>query len=483
VVDRYEVLGEIAHGGMAAVYRVRRKAQGGFDRALAMKVLLPQLAADEKFVAMFLDEARIASQVQHPNVVQVFDLGEHAGTPFLVMELLRGRSLRHAMAHAIPLSIAVAIGIGAARGLHAAHEARDPNGKPLRVVHRDVSPQNIHVGIDGRVKVVDFGIAAARGRMTETATGEVKGKLRYLAPEQITRSRAVDRRIDVWALGVTLWELFASRPLFQGADEGSTMWNVLHQEIEPLREVPAEVGALVLACLAREPADRPASAQVVAERLEAALAPARPATEAEIAQWMESNSDREVETTVEPTTVAAIEARPRRSRWKGAILGAGLAVVATAAVTVWAISIGESKADSPATRAAASAAPNTREDDAPRVVPPESTASPQVARDSERGQDSPETSDVEFEVGSDVLVLLVDGVRHDERPLRLSLGPNETAEIELVGERGEIVRRTLSAADRDTKLRVRDRARRRRTAMEDEPSAMDLRSLAKNPYP
>jgi serine/threonine-protein kinase len=475
LVDRYEVLSEIAHGGMAAVYEVRRRGAGGFDRVLAMKVLLPHLAADEKFVAMFLDEARIASQIQHANVVQVFDLGEHEETPFLVMERLRGRSLRAVMQRGVPpLRIAVAIAAAAARGLHAAHEAADSNGRPLRVVHRDVSPTNIHVGSDGHVKVVDFGIAAARGRMTETATGEVKGKLRYLAPEQITRSRAIDRRIDVWALGVTTWELFAGRPLFAAGDEGSTMWNVLNQDVPDLAsvnpELPPELCRVVAECLSREPSQRPATAREIADRLAAAVAPA---SIEEVADYCRALDDEPAVDRAPTAVTVEAPAAPARGRVAVAVAAAAL-LVASGAGAWWVASASEPEraAESEARTAAPIA-------DTPAMAVEETPRAPAIETAASRES---------FEVGSGVLVVLVDGVRRDERPLAIEFAPGQTVDVELVGERGEIVRRTLSAADRGVVLAIERprRARASRVRGEDPapaPATMDLRSLAKNPYP
>lgn len=273
-VDRYELIAEVAQGGMAIVYVARRWDTPGFDKLLALKILLPHLARERRFVDMFRDEIRIAARIQHPNVVQVFDVGEHGRLPYMVMEYLRGRSLAALIRRAatggevLPRGLVVSVLASMAEGLHGAHEARDADGSLLGVVHRDVSPQNVHVGFDGHVKVVDFGIAAARGRLTSTHSGEVKGKMGYMAPEQVHQDHPVDRRTDLWALGVVAWETFTGRRLFRADTDATTLWNVINAPIPPLSEVApdvaAPVAACVMRCLEREPGRRPDSAAEVA---------------------------------------------------------------------------------------------------------------------------------------------------------------------------------------------------------------------------
>jgi serine/threonine-protein kinase len=284
-VGRYEVLAEVAEGGMAAVYAARLSSIGGFGKILALKILLPHLKKDREFVNMFLDEARIASAIHHANVVQVFDVGEHDDVPYIVMEYLRGqslyRTLRKARASEVALSgVLPAILARTAEGLHAAHETRDENGESLGVVHRDVSPQNVHVGYDGQVKVVDFGIASAKRRLTNTRSGQLKGKFRYLSPEQVRRDLHVDRRADVWALGVMAWESFAGRKLFVGDDDATTLWSVMNEPIPDLRtivpDVPAEIAAIVAKSLERDRSKRPSTCAEVAGAFERAR-PAQPA--------------------------------------------------------------------------------------------------------------------------------------------------------------------------------------------------------------
>jgi serine/threonine-protein kinase len=277
-IDRYEICGEIDSGGMAVVYAVKRLgAVGGWSKLLAMKVILPNLARQERFSKMFMDEARILALIQHPGVVQVHDVGEtEAGLLYMVMELLRGRSLSRLIREATKtdgtLDRGILLGIlaDAAGGLDAAHETRLPEGAPARIVHRDVSPQNIHVGFDGTVKVVDFGIAAAEGRLTETRTGELKGKLAYIAPEQVLR-RTTDRRADVWSLAVVTWEILAGRRLFAGENEIETLRNVDALQVPaigPLVEgLPARAADAIMRCLSRTPGERLATAALLGAAL------------------------------------------------------------------------------------------------------------------------------------------------------------------------------------------------------------------------
>ncbi len=278
-IDRHVVVGEIARGGMAAVFAVRRQGVGGFEKLLALKMILPHLAGERHFVEMFLDEARLASQIDHPNVCRVLDVGTHRTAPYLLMELVHGRSLAAIEARAAGVSLdetaRIAFWLGvlaqAAEGLHAAHEARGADGESLGIVHRDVSPQNVLVGLDGRVRVVDFGIAAGRGRLVGTRTGEIKGKLAYMAPEQIQRDQAIGRATDVWGLGVVAWELLAGRPLFKDAEEARVLWSVMSARVPNLaREapgLPAEAARIVMQCLERDATQRPTDAREVARAL------------------------------------------------------------------------------------------------------------------------------------------------------------------------------------------------------------------------
>jgi serine/threonine-protein kinase len=210
----YRLVAELGEGGMARLFLGMRDLPDGTTREAAIKVIRPEHLQDPSFVEMFLDEGRIASFVRHPQVVAIETVGEIDGTYFMAMEFLHAVTLATFLKELYRLErrprpeVAVAILARVADGLHAAHETRDEEGKLLDVVHRDVSPSNILLGCSGTVKLIDFGIAKAQGRLHETAFGRTKGKLRYMSPEQMRR-KSVDRRADIWALGVVLWETYA----------------------------------------------------------------------------------------------------------------------------------------------------------------------------------------------------------------------------------------------------------------------------------
>src|ERR1700722_14969633 len=226
VGGRYALYAEIASGGMATVHLGRLMGTGGFSRTVAIKRLLPQLARDPDFVAMFMDEARVAARIRHPNVVPTLDVLAADGQLLLVMEYVHGESLGRllrtlrAERKRVPPAIASAILCGALHGLTAAPEAKSSGeGEPLGIVHRDVSPQNVLVGVDGVARVLDFGIAKAAGRTQTTREGNVKGKFAYMAPEQMN-GEAVGRATDVYAAAVCLWETLTGERLFDADTEG-----------------------------------------------------------------------------------------------------------------------------------------------------------------------------------------------------------------------------------------------------------------------
>jgi len=285
-LGRYELHREVARGGMATVYLGRQTAAVGFARTVAIKRLHPQYARDPQFVAMFLDEARLAARIQHPNVVSTLDVVATSGELFLVMEYVHGLSLaRLAKEGRAPPEIAVAIVSGMLHGLHAAHEATNERGEPMGIVHRDVSPHNVLVGKDGVARVIDFGIAKAETRYGSTATGEIKGKLAYMAPEQLL-SEPVSRRTDVFAAGVVLWETLMHERLFLGSSEGATVRKVIEAKVPPLsvpgRDVTA-LDAVVRRALAADPSARFATAKELALALEKAERPALPS---ETSEWL-----------------------------------------------------------------------------------------------------------------------------------------------------------------------------------------------------
>ena len=294
-LGRYRLRYRVARGGMGSVYLAQVVGAHGFERWVAIKVIHPHLAEERRFVDMFLDEARVMAPLSHPNVCSVLDFGEERGLPYIVMEYLQGEGFSSVLRRGkesggLPLGLALRVVADAARGLHAAHDLCAPDGTPLGVVHRDVSPQNIHVLYDGISKVVDFGVARARGRVTHSNTGEVKGKFSYMAPESAS-GKTVDRRSDVFSLGVVLWESLALRRLFLRDNEAETVLAILTAPVPSLAEVdvkvPAPVEDLVSGMLARNPAARIASAELAADALEGALfGLGEPWGPAQVAGWM-----------------------------------------------------------------------------------------------------------------------------------------------------------------------------------------------------
>jgi serine/threonine-protein kinase len=289
LLERYEVLEEIARGGMAIVHMARLVGPAGFCKNVAVKRLHAQYARDPEFVAMFLDEARLAARIHHPNVVQTLDVAMSEGELFVMMEYIDGASLAQlarGFEEGVAPPIAVAIMASVCSGLHAAHEARGSKGEPLEIVHRDVSPQNVLVGRDGVPRVLDFGIAKAVSRSRTTQAGEIKGKLPYMSPEQL-RAESVDRRTDVYAAGVVLWELCAGRALFHADDPGGIVGKVLVGKVEPPSQynpaVPPALDAVVLRALDRDRDARFATAHDLAVALEEAVAPA---TVRAVAAWV-----------------------------------------------------------------------------------------------------------------------------------------------------------------------------------------------------
>lgn len=264
-LGRYDVIGELATGGMAQILLAKPSEPGGFNNLVVLKRILPHLADDKAFVQMFLDEARIVSALDHPNVVHVHEMEETPDGRFMVMEFLDGESLFGIMRRLTRLKrdvghdIAIHVVAEACSGLHAAHELRDEHDEPLSLVHRDVSPHNLLVTYSGKLKVIDFGIAKTENRITRTETGQLKGKFEYMSPEQCA-AQPVDRRSDVYALGIVLYELVTGRRLFKRANELLTIKAVTEQPIIPPTELNPECSpdleAICVKALEREPKDR-----------------------------------------------------------------------------------------------------------------------------------------------------------------------------------------------------------------------------------
>ena len=290
-IGRYGIFGEIASGGMATVYFGRLMGAVGFSRSVAIKQLHAQYARSPEFVAQFLDEARLTARIRHPNVVSVLDVVAREGELFVVMEYVQGEPLsRLARLWQEPPPIAVisSIVVQVLLGLHAAHEATGENGLPLAIVHRDVSPQNILVGVDGVAHLLDFGVAKAASRLHTTENGLIKGKLAYMSPEQL-HNEPFDRRVDLFATGVVLWELLTGQRLFARGDPGATVSAVLSGGVKRPSELRPEISpaldAVVLKALAPEAKDRFATAREMALALEQA---AEPASVLRTGAWVES---------------------------------------------------------------------------------------------------------------------------------------------------------------------------------------------------
>ncbi|HEX7603730.1 MAG TPA: serine/threonine-protein kinase, partial [Polyangiaceae bacterium] len=297
-VGRYTIHGEIAAGGMATVHIGRQGGDAGFSKLVAVKRMHPQFAKDTDFLAMFLDEARLAARIRHPNVIQPVDVLVENGEVLLVMEYIHGEALSRinkalrTKAERIPLRIAVAIMSGVLHGLHAAHEAKNERGEPLGIVHRDISPQNIIVGTDGVARVLDFGIAKAADQVHMTREGELKGKLVYMAPEQIL-GEPVTRRTDIFSAAVVLWESLTGQRLFESESSSPLAARMKQAKIDPpstlAPEVPPALDAVVMKGLALDSEARFATAREMAFALEEAVTPA---TQAQVAAWVEVVADK-----------------------------------------------------------------------------------------------------------------------------------------------------------------------------------------------
>jgi eukaryotic-like serine/threonine-protein kinase len=293
LVGRYAIYGKIASGGMASVHFGRLRGAVGFSRTVAVKRLHPHLIESSEFVSTLIDEARLAARIHHPNVVPTLDVVADGDELLVVMEYVRGESLSRLLkaegsrGHRVPLPIASAIVVGSLQGLHAAHEATSDRGTPLGIVHRDVSPQNILVGVDGVARIIDFGVAKASGRLQTTGEGVIKGKMAYMAPEQVA-SGEVTRRADVYAMGVVLWQTLTGQSLFKADNDAGLVAKVLAGVKEPpsrqTPNLPPGLDDLVMKALEADPADRFASAGEMAELLLRVVPPAFPTA---VGRWVE----------------------------------------------------------------------------------------------------------------------------------------------------------------------------------------------------
>ena len=378
-VGRYEVYGEIATGGMATVHIGKLRGAAGFTKIVALKQLHPQYAKDGDFVAMFLDEGRLSSRIQHPNVVSTLDVVAEDNELFIVMEYVVGETLSRLLRGSspsgsetstrisiapetdndsdndndndddptnprqpksrprVPIDIACAIVRDALRGLHAAHNAMDARGRPLEIVHRDVSPQNILVGVDGCARVIDFGIAKAADAAHQTRSGVVKGKVAYMPPEQLYGDK-LDRRSDVYSVGVVLWEMLTARRLFAGDDSQTSLAKALEAIVEPpgmfAPEIPEALDDVIMRALEREMTERFSTAAEMADELEKAVAPAGPER---VSQWVRQRADKVIEHRVRLKSAIEIEpaqAAVAASRTRWIVAGAALLLAGTVGAVV-----------------------------------------------------------------------------------------------------------------------------------------------------
>jgi eukaryotic-like serine/threonine-protein kinase len=349
-LDRYELVAELASGGMATVFLGRILGVGGFQRFVAIKRLHPHLASEQEFVEMFLDEARLAASIHHPNVVPILEVGTSDRGYYLVMEYIEGDTLARLLARAatshnrIPVPIGIRIVLDTLAGLHAAHELKDDNDHPLNLVHRDVSPQNILVGINGTARITDFGVARAATRLSSTRSGQLKGKLAYMAPEQ-ARGGMIDRRADVFAVATVLWEVLADKRLFKGEGEADTLNRVLFEPIPRLLDVAPQVhpvlDAIVMKALDRDPQKRFASAAVLADELEKAARSIQAiASVREVAEYVQKVIGQEIAQQRDIVRAWLAQSEPSRTELDDTDIVVGLtAGAASSSVSSAAISI------------------------------------------------------------------------------------------------------------------------------------------------
>jgi len=404
---RFQLILEMARGGMATLYLARLMGPEQFEKLLVIKRIHEHLAQDDSFIQMFLDEARIAAQIQHPNVATVFDLGQHEGVFFLAMEYVHGQNLAEIVKSAsrrpgvMHWSHAARMVADAAAGLHAAHEAKGADGRRLGIVHRDVSPQNILVSYDGHVKVVDFGIAFAAERLTHTAAGTVKGKVAYMSPEQVCME-PLERRSDIFSLGIVLFEAICRKRLFKEKIEAATILRVRDANVPPPRtlnpEIPVGLERVTLKALAKRPQDRFSTAGELEAAIEEVLhATGHPVGHRQIAPVLESLfhdvkrlKDQQIRTALEdsevdfPMHAVGMGANPSSSftempvstvlqrpgnAWRWRLLLLGGVVVVTAAVVYFVLRSSRGPATERGRTGAASPAPMVAVRASPREGP------------------------------------------------------------------------------------------------------------------
>ena len=353
-MGRYSLIRRLAVGGMAELYVARQAGIEGFEKIVALKRVLPHLADNTEFVQMFLSEARIAAALDHPNIVHVTDIGEEDGEYFFAMEYVHGANLLEVLRRtdAVPLSRACALTIvtGVAAGLHHAHEQLGPDGRPLGLVHRDVSPSNVMIAYTGAVKLTDFGIVRAAARTSVTAEGHTKGKAGYMSPEQCCGDR-IDRRSDIFALGILLYEATTGVRAFYAPNDFAILGRTARvdyippQQIDP--EYPPELARIVARAMAKEPAERYPTAEAMQLELEElAHAEGLRLSTVELARHMKQlfGSPAHPHTDLgalpapvpaEPVVAVAPEPTPAPARLPWVLAGAGLATAVAVAIALW----------------------------------------------------------------------------------------------------------------------------------------------------
>ncbi len=298
----YQLVEKIAAGGMAEVFRAKRSGVEGFEKVVALKRILPHLSDNKEFVDMFIDEAKMVAGLTHPNIVQIFDLGRIDATYFIAMEYVHGHDLRTILRRAkdkgirIPLDLCVFVIGRVAAALEYAHRKKDEAGRPLKIVHRDVSPQNILIAFEGEVKLTDFGIAKATSKATSTDRGALRGKLLYMSPEQAT-GKLMDKRADVFSLGVCFYEMITDRKPFMGTSEKSILDMVRECRVSPPSmlnpRIPERIEKVVMKALDRDPEQRYQDAGEMLRDLERALQDRQPPTALELSRFMEVLFERD----------------------------------------------------------------------------------------------------------------------------------------------------------------------------------------------
>lgn len=353
-IGRYTLVAPLGTGGMATVYLARAPGPLGTTRDVALKIVHPHVAADPALVATFIEEARIAARIRHPSVVLVLDVAEAERGPYLVMEYIAGGSLADLVAQGppLPLELGMQILADALLGLHAAHELLGEQGELLGLVHRDFTPHNVLVGVDGLARLTDFGIAKVADKVAVTAQGLVKGKLGYMAPEQ-ARGLPLDRRADLWAAGVIAWELLAGERLYGGEAEAMTLLRLLSERPPDVRTknpaVPGPLADLVASALSADPADRPATAEVFRARVLGVIgAPVGRERTERLAAWVRQamSPPSPLPARVEPTATVLLAAaeevqtsaprlEPPAARGRWAAIAASAAAILAAGLLWW----------------------------------------------------------------------------------------------------------------------------------------------------